>query len=305
MELRIATRESRLALWQANYAAECLKHLYPHWQIRLVRRKTRGDQVQNRPLNQVGGKALFMKELEEAMRENEADIAVHSLKDIPHTLPDGMTLSAFLPRETAADAFVSCHYRCLDDLPKGAAVGTSSLRRAAQILYYRPDLHISTLRGNVNTRIGKLDAGQYDAIILAAAGLIRLELGHRITEYLDHQMVLPAVGQGIVAIESRAEAGELNQQLQAASCPHSLRAARAERAFNTMVEGSCHMPVAAHASLAHNAITLRGMIAASDGSQLFSHQASATEPQALGCEVARAVLDKGGRELIDQLNNPG
>jgi len=269
VQLRIATRQSRLALWQAQHVASLLRTAHPHVEVLLVPMTTQGDRIQDRTLAAVGGKGLFIKELEIALSENRADIAVHSMKDVPSELPADMTLAAMLARADPRDAFVSQRYASFEQLPFGARVGTSSLRRQSQLLHARKDLTVIPLRGNVETRLRKLEEGQCDATILAAAGLIRLGLGDRIAHYLDFELSVPAVGQGIIGIECRladTRSIELVEALNDATAAHCCEA---ERAFARHLEGSCQSPIAGFAELTGDELELRGVIGSIDGRTIY------------------------------------
>ena len=248
--LKIGTRKSLLALWQSNYIADSLRREYPECEVVLEKIVTKGDKILDAPLAQIGGKGLFTKEIEEALLTGKIDFAVHSLKDMPTVLPDGLCLTAITERATAGDAFVSNKYASLKDLPAGAVVGTSSLRRKAQLLALRPDLVCQDLRGNVDTRLRKLDEGMYDAVILAAAGLERLGHGDRITELLPVSAVMPAVGQGALAIECRADDQETRAMLDFLNHLPTVQATNAERALLGLVEGGCQVPLGVHATVA-------------------------------------------------------
>ena len=298
--LRIATRQSRLALWQAEYVAARLRERYAGLNVVLVPMTTQGDRVLDRPLAQVGGKGLFIKELEIAMAENRADIAVHSMKDVPSELPPGMTIAAMLPRADAHDAFVSQRYSSFQALPPGARVGTSSLRRQSQLKSVRPDLEIIPLRGNVDTRLRKLDEDQYDAIILAAAGLERLGLEHRITQHIDFDHSLPAVGQGIVGIECRADDAHSLTFVRALDDRAARLCCEAERAFALRLQGSCQSPIAGYAELQGNELTLRGVVGSEDGATVYrgSSRGDADYPQRIGLELADRLLAAGADILL-------
>lgn len=298
MKLIAATRKSALALWQTQDVCNQLTALDQNLSITLNELQTQGDLILNKPLNEIGGKALFMKELEIAMLNGEADFAVHSLKDVPYQLPEGFALAAFCKREDARDAFVSNKYKNLDTLPQGASVGTSSLRRKAQLLHYRPDLNIISLRGNVQTRLKKLDQSGYDAIILAAAGLIRLGLKERITEYLDPKICLPSVGQGVVVVEVLEKNTETFQLINNINHHDSQQCILAERAFNEKLEGGCHVPVAAHATMHHQKLTLTGLVACSRGKHILKVTQTGVDPIALGHAVAQSLIDQGATELL-------
>ncbi|WP_150467193.1 hydroxymethylbilane synthase [Francisella sp. SYW-9] len=297
-EIIIASRDSKLALWQTNFVKDRLeKELNIPCQISTM--KTQGDIILDKPLNKIGGKALFMKELEIAMQNNKANIAVHSLKDVPYELPEGFCLASFMPREDPRDAFVSNNYSSIDDLPKGAVVGTSSLRRKAQLLNYRKDLVIKELRGNVQTRLAKLDAKNYDAIILAGAGLIRLELQNRIKQFIPTEISLPAVGQGIVVIEALEKNKELLEVLQRLNCAESHIVASAERAFNEELKGGCHVAIGAYAQIIDKQITLTAMVASSNGDRVLRHSTLGKDPSALGKQLAQKMIELGAYEILE------
>ena len=273
-KIRIATRKSPLALWQANYVKNALAQQHPQMEIELVPMTTRGDQILDSPLAKVGGKGLFVKELERSMLAGESDIAVHSMKDVPMEFPDGLGLAIICEREDPADALVSNHYRSLAELPAGAKVGTSSYRRQGQLKQLRPDLQILDLRGNVGTRLGKLDAGDYDAIILAAAGLKRLELAERIQERIAFEQCLPAGGQGAVGIECRTDD---IATLQAIDCLHDVTTAArvtAERAVNSRLQGGCQVPIASFAEIENETLNLRALVGSLDGKQIYRSERS-------------------------------
>lgn len=298
-QIVIASRESKLALWQTNYVKDRIQQeLNIPCQISTM--KTQGDIILDKPLNKIGGKALFMKELEIAILNNKADIAVHSLKDVPYQLPQGFCLASFMPREDPRDAFVSNKYSSIDDLPRGAIVGTSSLRRKAQLLHYRGDLEIRDLRGNVQTRLSKLDNGDYDAIILASAGLIRLELNERITQFIPVEISLPAVGQGIVVIEALDKSGEILEKLQKLNCSDSFCVATAERAFNQELKGGCHVAIGAYAELQDNQITLTAMVASSDGKNILKRKLTGDDPMRLGKLLAQEMIELGAYKILEK-----
>lgn len=299
----IGTRSSKLALWQAEYIADCIRQRYPEKTVELLHVTTKGDKVLDVPLAKIGGKGLFTKEIETAMLENKIDIAVHSLKDMPTQLPDGLSLAVVTKRADPYDAFVSIKYDSFAALPQGAKVGTSSLRRKAQLLHARPDLQIQNLRGNVNTRLEKLEQGQFDAIILAAAGLKRLGFGARIREILPKSLCLPAVGQGILAIEARTDDKEMFSLLQFLHDEGAWQAALAERAFLSRVEGGCQVPVGVHAVTDKDILTVEAVIASLDGTQLLYDKetgpvSSATE---LGRKAAEKLLDEGGLAIMQEI----
>ncbi|WP_019408444.1 hydroxymethylbilane synthase [Pseudomonas psychrophila] len=299
-EIRIATRKSALALWQAEYVKARLEQAHPSLVVTLVPMVSRGDKLLDSPLSKIGGKGLFVKELETALLENEADIAVHSMKDVPMDFPEGLGLFCICEREDPRDAFVSNTFASLDDLPQGSVVGTSSLRRQAQLLTRRPDLQIRFLRGNVNTRLAKLDAGEYDAIILAAAGLIRLGFEDRITSAISIEDSLPAGGQGAVGIECRSADNEIHALL--APLHHADTAVRvtAERALNKHLNGGCQVPIACYAVLEGEQIWLRGLVGEPSGGVLLSAQARAPQSAAtaLGIQVAEDLLAQGAGAIL-------
>ena len=298
--LRIATRKSALALWQAEHVASLLRQAHPDLSVELVPLSTRGDEILDRSLATIGGKGLFLKELEIAMLEDRADIAVHSLKDVPAELEPGFVLSAILPRADAADAFISNDYATLTDLPNGARVGTSSLRRQAQLRALRPDLQLLDLRGNVNTRLAKLDEGHYDAIILACAGVERLGLGGRIRARLASPDWLPAPGQGAIAVESRATDARINAYVAALIDEETRIAVEAERAMNEKLGGSCAVAIGAWCVVAEHGLTLRGMVGNAASGELLRAQADSRgdTPVALGHEVAAMLLAQGADAFL-------
>ena len=297
-QIIIASRESKLALWQTNFVKNRLeKELNIACEISTMR--TQGDIILDKSLNKVGGKALFMKELEIAMQNGKANIAVHSLKDVPYQLPQGFCLASFMPREDPSDAFVSNKYKSLDDLPQGAIVGTSSLRRKAQLLHYRDDLEIRDLRGNVQTRLAKLDNGEYDAIILASAGLIRLELNRRITQFIPIEISLPAVGQGIVVIEALERDSELLGKLQQLNCANSFSIATAERAFNQELKGGCCVAIGAYGELDQKQVKLTAMVASSDGKKVLKRSMVGDNPRKLGKLLAQEMIELGAYKILD------
>ena len=301
--LRIATRKSQLALWQAEYVKAELEKAHESLNVELVAMTSRGDQLLDSPLSKVGGKGLFVKELEAALLEDRADIAVHSMKDVPMEFPEGLGLGVICPREDPRDAFVSNRFDSLEHLPEGSIVGTSSLRRECQLRQQRPDLQVNFLRGNVNTRLAKLDAGDYDAIILASAGLIRLGFHDRITEPLAVESSLPAGGQGAVGIELRCNDGRI---ADAIACLHHAPTAvcvGAERAMNTRLEGGCQVPIAAYAIADPDQpeqLWLRGLVGKPDGSEILRAEARASEAdfEQLGIQVADDLLRQGAQEIL-------
>ncbi|MDR2011748.1 MAG: hydroxymethylbilane synthase [Rhodanobacter sp.] len=299
-KLRIATRQSALALWQAEHVAARLRTAHRDLTIELVPMTTRGDQILDRPLAQIGGKGLFLKELEVAMQEHRADIAVHSFKDVPMELEPGFALGAVLERADAADAFVSPHHERLDELPHGACVGTSSLRRQAQLRALRPDLCPIDLRGNVNTRLAKLDAGHYAAIVLACAGLERLGLGSRIRTRLTAPHWLPAAAQGAIAVECRAGDTDALDLLRPLDDAHTHRCTAAERAMNLALHGNCDVPIAAYCMETEAGLSLWGLVGDATNGRLIRAQAQgpSDQPQALGQRVAALLRERGADELL-------
>lgn len=301
-QLRIATRRSPLALWQAEYVAERLRAQNPGLSVELVGMSTRGDEITDRPLMAVGGKALFVKALEQGMLEDRADLAVHSMKDVPATLPAAFELPVILNRDEPCDAFVSQHYGNVAALPFGARVGTASLRRECQLRARRPDLVVESVRGNVQTRLSKLESGEFDAIILAASGLARLGMGDRITALMSPEESLPAVGQGALGIECRADNDELIAMLQGLNDPDTHDRVAAERAVNARLEGSCHVPLAAYAVLNADALWLRALVASRDGTQVLRAQGHCARAQgpALGRQLADELLAQGAAAILAQ-----
>lgn len=300
--VRIATRKSLLALWQAEYVKAELEKHHPGINVELVKMTSRGDVILDTPLAKVGGKGLFVKELETAMLEDRADIAVHSMKDVPMAFPDGLGLATICPRETPTDAFVSNNYKTLAELPAGSIVGTSSLRREAQLREKRPDLKIQWLRGNVQTRLGKLDNGDYDAIILASAGLIRLELEERIAEELDTGFSLPAGGQGAVGIECRTDDTEMQELLKPLHHQETAWRVLAERAMNRRLEGGCQVPIGCYATLNedHSEMHLRGLVGRPDGSRVLRDEITGKpeDGEQMGIELAERLLAAGADEIL-------
>ncbi|WP_233981537.1 hydroxymethylbilane synthase [Pectobacterium versatile] len=298
--IRIATRQSPLALWQAQYVQQCLNHLYPDLHVELVPMVTRGDIILDTPLAKVGGKGLFVKELELALLEGRADIAVHSMKDVPVEFPDGLGLTTICERDDPRDAFVSNHYDSLEQLPEGSCVGTSSLRRQCQLRARRPDLVIRDLRGNVGTRLSKLDNGEYDAIILAVAGLKRLGLEERIRCALSPEESLPAVGQGAIGIECRLDDEHVRQLLAPLNHPATAARVLAERAMNVRLEGGCQVPIGSYAELEGDTLWLRALVGAPDGSQMIvgERRGSVSDAEQLGIALAEELLAKGASAIL-------
>ncbi|RKG32556.1 hydroxymethylbilane synthase [Acinetobacter guerrae] len=302
--LKIATRQSPLALWQAEYIRARLQELYPDLKVELVKFVTQGDKILDTPLAKIGGKGLFVKELEAALLDGRADLAVHSMKDVPMHLPEGLCLPVICEREDPFDAFVSNRFACFDDLPQGARVGTSSLRRKCQILKQRPDLTIIDLRGNVGTRLSKLDDGQYDAIILASAGLKRLGLESRIRHALAAEISLPAVGQGALGLECRTDDQTVLDLIQPLLHEKTWYCVQAERAFNAYLEGGCQVPIAGYATLEGNQISIEGRVGSVDGQTLLCAQQSDRSEHAeqLGVRLAQQLLQQGAGELLSALH---
>lgn len=303
--VRIATRKSALALWQAEYVKAALLSHHPELTVELVPMSTQGDKILDTPLAKIGGKGLFIKELEVAMLEGRADIAVHSMKDVPVEFPDGFGLHAICERENPFDAFVSNRHDSIEALPQGAVVGTSSLRRQCQLRRHRPDLVIKDLRGNVNTRLAKLDAGEYDAIILASAGLIRLGMEARIKQPISADLSLPAVGQGAVGIECRNDDAELIALLAALNHEPTATRVTAERAMNTRLQGGCQVPIGSFATLDGEQVTLTGMVGSVDGKTMLfaNHTGPAKDAQAIGEQVADELIAQGAEALLAALHD--
>ena len=301
--VRIATRKSPLALWQAEFVKAQLEHFHPNIKVELVTMVTKGDKILDTPLAKVGGKGLFVKELETAMLEGRADIAVHSMKDVPVEFPEGLGLEVICEREDPRDAFVSNTFKSIDELPEGSVVGTSSLRRQCQIRAARPDLIIRDLRGNVGTRLGKLDAGEYDAIILAAAGLIRLEMNERIASFIEPEQSLPAVGQGAVGIECREDDERIKALLAPLEHLETRQRVLAERAVNKRLEGGCQVPIGSYCVIEGNEFWLRALVGNPDGSVMLTEEARGDLQNAekVAIEMADKLLNRGGREILQQV----
>lgn len=303
MRIRIATRKSPLAIWQAEHVSGLIRALEPRAEIDLVRLTTRGDRILDQALSKVGGKDLFVKEIEQALLDGRADVAVHSLKDMPTELPEGLEIAAFPAREDARDALVAPAARRVDDLPRGARVGTSSLRRAAQLLRRRPDLVIVPIRGNVETRIAKLEERGLDAAVLALAGLVRLGLESAATEVLSIEDSLPAIGQGIMAVETRADGGEVRSLVRRLDVPASRLCATAERAFLHRLEGGCQVPIAGYATIAGTELVLRGLVASPDGRERYEDRVSGPcrEAEWLGVSLGERLIAAGAGKILDGL----
>jgi hydroxymethylbilane synthase len=301
--LKIATRQSPLALWQANYVKDRLQQLYPDLTIELVPMVTKGDVILDSPLAKIGGKGLFVKELENALLNKEADIAVHSMKDVPMQFPEGLGLAVICQREDPRDAFVSHSYRTFAELPQGAVVGTSSLRRQCQLKALRPDLNIRSLRGNVGTRLSKLDNGDYDAIILASAGLIRLGLADRIASFIDVEQSLPAAGQGAVGIECRTDDMQVQALLAPLADAKTTYCVRAERAMNNHLQGGCQVPIGGYAVLQQGQLYLRALVGDIDGSRIIRAEGKSPveNAEALGVQIAEQLLAQGADKILQAI----
>lgn len=302
--LKIATRQSPLALWQAEHIKQRLEELHAGVSVELVTFVTQGDKILDTPLAKIGGKGLFVKELEAALLDGRADLAVHSMKDVPMQLPEGLTLAVTCEREDPFDAFVSNQYANFDDLPQGAKLGTSSLRRKCQLLKARPDLDVIDLRGNVGTRLSKLDAGQYDAIILASAGLKRLGLHERIRHTLTAELSLPAVGQGALGLECRADDQATLALILPLMHAETHACVSAERAFNAYLEGGCQVPIAAYATLSADTLSIEGRVGGVDGQVLLvaKQQGAVAQAETLGEQLAQDLLAQGAGELLKALH---
>jgi len=303
MNMRIGTRGSKLALVQSEWVRKEIQSRHPEVSVELVKIKTRGDKILDAPLSKVGGKGLFVKEIEEALLKKDVDLAVHSMKDVPAELQQGLQLSAYPKREDPRDAFVSRHFRTVEELPEGASVGTSSLRRSSQLLHLRPDLHIVALRGNVDTRLRKLDSGDLHAIVLAAAGLRRLGLSDRITAFLPPESVLPAIGQGVLGLEVREKDQETQEVISFLNDPETELAARAERAFLKDLQGGCQVPLAGYARVEKDGILLDGLVAELDGSLILRQQRSGAKgkPEELGVALARQLKAAGADRILEKI----
>lgn len=301
--LKIATRQSPLALWQANYVKDRLQQLYPDLTIELVPMVTKGDVILDSPLAKIGGKGLFVKELENALLTKEADIAVHSMKDVPMQFPEGLGLAVICQREDPRDAFVSHSYRTFAELPQGAVVGTSSLRRQCQLKALRTDLDIRSLRGNVGTRLSKLDNGDYDAIILASAGLIRLGLADRIASFIDVEQSLPAAGQGAVGIECRTDDAQVQALLAPLADAETTYCVRAERAMNNHLQGGCQVPIGGYAVLQQGQLYLRALVGDIDGSRIIRAEGKSPveNAEALGVQIAEQLLAQGADKILQAI----
>lgn len=305
--IKIATRQSPLALWQAYFVRDQLLSHHNNLEVEIIKMVSKGDKILDVPLAKVGGKGLFVKELEAGLLAGDADIAVHSMKDVPVEFPEGLHLAIICEREDPRDAFVSNKFEQLDDLPEGAVVGTSSLRRQSQLLKYRPDLNIKFLRGNVNTRLKKLDDGEYDAIILAAAGLIRLEMKDRIRSFLTTQQSLPAMGQGAVGIECRVNDEQTHQLIAPLAHKETTVRLTAERALNKRLEGGCQVPIGGFAELDGDQISMRAFVGSPDGKELVEGTVSgaAADAEQLGIRLADDLLSRGAKEILAEVYKNG
>lgn len=301
--VRIATRQSPLALWQAEYVKSRLQDMHPGLQVELVKMVTQGDKILDTPLAKVGGKGLFVKELETGMLAGEADIAVHSMKDVPVSFPEGLCLAVVCPRENPFDAFVSNQFASIEDLPQGAKVGTSSMRRQCQLRAWRPDLQILDLRGNVNTRLRKLDEDQYDAIILACAGLIRLGFADRIKQQIPDSISLPAIGQGAVGIEARSGDDRILQLIAGLNDDDTATRVAAERAMNLRLEGGCQVPIGGFATLEGDQVYLRGLVGRPDGTSIIRGEIRGTRDQVeqIGTQLADELLAQGADKILAEV----
>lgn len=299
--IRIATRQSPLALWQAEHVSALLQQAFPNIEIELIKMVTRGDKILDAPLAKIGGKGLFVKELEQGMLEGNADIAVHSMKDVPIDFPDGLHLAAILEREDPTDAFVSNRFQNLDDLPENARIGTSSLRRQCQIKARFPNAEILSLRGNVNTRLAKLDAGDYDAIILASAGLKRLGMSERIRQSLPTEISLPACGQGAIGIECRVDDVEINEMLKVLHHENTAICVIAERAMNAKLNGGCQVPIAGFAELKNGEIFMRALVGNADGNVIYRAEKQGLSAIEIGENLADYLLKQGAADILNAL----
>jgi hydroxymethylbilane synthase len=303
MNLRIGTRGSKLALVQSEWVKKEVQTRHPEVRVALVIIKTKGDKIVDAPLSKVGGKGLFVKEIEDALLKGDVDLAVHSMKDVPAVLQEGLKISVYPEREDPRDAFVSRHFKGVEDLPQGASVGTSSLRRSAQLLHMRPDLHMVPFRGNVDTRLRKLDNKEVHAIVLAAAGLRRLGLSSRITAVLSPESVLPAIGQGVLGLEVREKDQKTRDLISFLNDPETELAARAERAFLKELEGGCQVPLAGYARVEKDRIVLDGMVAELDGSVILRQQRAGgkDKPEDLGIALARQLIAAGADRILEKI----
>lgn len=303
MKIRIGTRKSKLALWQANYVANSIKNLFPDVEVELVKITTKGDKILDVPLAKVGGKGLFVKEIEDALLKKEIDIAVHSLKDVPTYFPEGLGLIAVTEREDPRDAFLSVKYKSIDELPENSVVGTSSLRRKVQLKRLRPDLTIKDLRGNVDTRIRKLEEGQYDAIILAFAGLKRLGFENKVRQLFDPYKFIPAVAQGFLGIEARLDNTKVIEIVSHLNHKESQIRASAERAFLKTLEGGCQVPLAGYSEIIDNKLKITGFVADIEGKKFFKDTllGDLDKPEEVGTALAESLLRQGAKEVLEEI----
>ena len=302
-KIRIATRKSPLALWQAEHVKARLLQYYPALDVEMISMQTQGDQILDTPLSMVGGKGLFIKELEQALYDHQADIAVHSMKDVTIDMPEGLLLPVILKRENPNDVFISTKVKSINALPVGAVVGTSSLRRVCQLKAWRADLNIKDLRGNVGTRLKKLDDGEYDAIILAAAGVIRLGLEDRISEIISTDIILPAIAQGAIGIQMRTGDNDVLEKICSLNDDITQKQVETERIVSRRLFGGCQLPIAAYAEIDHENIKVRGMVGRVDGSEIIQDSVSGSlhEREVLGLQLAENLLKKGADEILEEL----
>lgn len=304
-KLRIGTRGSQLALWQANFIKSCIEDLFPKLDVEIITIRTTGDRITDRPLSMVGGKGLFVKEIESALLNNEIDLAVHSMKDMPGEMPRGLVIGAIPERENPFDVMISKDNKQLADYPAGARIGTSSLRRGSQLKAARPDLEIVSIRGNLDTRIKKLKAGEYDAIVLAAAGLIRLGQVSEISQYLDKTIMVPAAGQGALCIQTRENDADIAPVMAKLDHGTTRVCVTGERAFLKQIEGSCHIPVACFGEMKNNQVMLTALVASEDGREVIKEQmiSPVDEIEDHGRKLANLLLENGGKRILESLNS--
>jgi hydroxymethylbilane synthase len=303
--IRIGTRGSQLALWQANHIKDCIEKLFPKITVKIIIISTKGDRITDRPLSMVGGKGLFVKEIENALLNNEIDLAVHSMKDMPGLLPEGLIIGAIPERENPFDVMISRENKPLSDYPVKARIGTSSLRRGSQLKAIRPDLEILSIRGNLDTRIKKLKAGEYDAIVLAAAGLRRLGQEKEITQYLDKTIMVPAVGQGALCIETRENDRNIAPVMEKLDHGPTRICVTGERAFLKQIEGSCHIPVACYGEIKDDQVVMTALVASEDGQEVIKREITAPMDtvEKMGRELADQLLENGGKRILESLNS--
>jgi len=303
--IRIGTRASQLALWQANHIKSCIETLFPQIDVEIITISTKGDRITDRPLSMVGGKGLFVKEIENALFSNEIDLAVHSMKDMPGELPEGLVIGAIPERENPFDVMISKDNKLLADYPAKARIGTSSLRRGSQLKAARPDLEILSIRGNLDTRIKKLKSGEYDAIVLAAAGLRRLGQENEITQYLDETLMVPAVGQGALCIETRENDLDIMPVMKKLDHGPTRICVTGERAFLRQIEGSCHIPVACYGEIKENQVIMTALVASEDGQEVIKRQIACPgdRVEEYGRKLADQLLENGGKRILENLNS--